>query len=281
MSSIYIDKSEYAISSWTYEKTGLYEALEDIVRHGFTTTELWGDTVHFDPRARLNRKLIKQWLKGLGLNVHSVHSPFRNFTGFTPSEEFRQYRQQLWRRTIDDCSEFAVPIMVVHGLDRHEYNYTSGEVQIIRDSLGDLCEYGAQRGVMIALENIPGSGQNSNEIRCRLEDHVKNYSGLGLKYCLDIGHAVLNGADMCKEIDAAGKDLVTFHIHNNNGRGDIHDLPNQGVIDWPTVRKYIREKGYTGQFVLEIFGGNDPFSVMDKIDALFLKNTEELYDGRG
>jgi sugar phosphate isomerase/epimerase len=269
MSSIYIDKSEYAVSSWTYEKAGLHEALEDIVRHGFNTTELWGDTVHFDPRAGLDRKLIKQWLGDLRLKVHSIHSPFRNFTGFVPGEEFRKYRQQLWRKTIDDCSEFAVPIMVVHGLDRHEYNYISSEIQIVRDSLGDLCEYGTKRGVMIALENLPGSGENPDEIRCRLEDHIKNYSGLGLKYCLDIGHAVLNRADMFKEVDAAGRDLVTFHIHNNDGREDRHDLPGNGVIDWPALHKYIREKGYKGQFVLEIFGGADPFSVMNKIDALF------------
>jgi sugar phosphate isomerase/epimerase len=269
MSSIYSDKSEYAVSSWTYEAVGLYEALEDMVRRGFDKTELWGDTVHFDSRAGLDRRLIKKWLKDLGLTVHSVHGPFRNFKGFTPGEEFRKYRQRLWRQTIDDCSEIAVPIMVVHGLDRNEYNYTIGEIQIIRDSLGDLVEYGIKRGVMIALENLPGSGGNPGEIRCRLEDHVKNYAGLGLKYCFDIGHGVLNGADLFKEIDIAGKDLVTFHIHNNNGHGDNHDLPDRGVIDWTVLHQYIRKKGYTGQFVLEIFGGTDPFRVMDKIDALF------------
>jgi sugar phosphate isomerase/epimerase len=272
MSSIYSDKSEYAVSSWTYEVTGLHEALEDIARHGFDTIELWGDTVHFDPRAGLDRKLIKKWLGDLGLTLHSVHGPFRNFKGYIPGEEFRKYRQRLWRETIDDCSEFAVPVMVVHGLDRNEYNYTTGELQILKESLGDLVEYGAKRGVMIALENLPGSGRNSGEIRCRLEDHVKNYAGLGLKYCLDIGHAVLNGADLFKEIDAAGKDLITFHIHNNNGRRDDHDLPCRGVIDWSAVHKYIREKGYTGQFVLEIFGGTDPFRVMNQIDALFSKS---------
>jgi sugar phosphate isomerase/epimerase len=276
MSAPYIDRSEYAVSSWTFAAAGLHEALEAIARRGFNATELWGDTVHFDPRAGLDRRSIKKWLGDLGLTVHSVHGPFRNFGGFSPGEEFRKYRQRLWRETIDDCSEFEVPIMVVHGLDRQEYNYTTAEIQIVRDSLGELREYGAGRGVMIALENLPGSGGNPNEIRCRLEDHVKNYGGLGLKYCLDIGHAVLNGADLFKEIDAAGKDLVTFHIHNNDGRGDSHDLPDRGIIDWPAVHAYIRGKGYTGRFVLEIFGGTDPFPVMDKIDALFSKSPREM-----
>ncbi|MFP3042841.1 sugar phosphate isomerase/epimerase [Treponema primitia] len=278
MGSIYTDKSEYAISTFTYEEIELHEALKEIARHGFTTVELWGDTVHFDPRVGIDRKLIKQWLRELGLSVHSVHSPFRNFRNISDAEEFRKFRQQLWHDTIDDCSEFAVPIMVVHGLHRKEYNYSNDQIQMVAESLGDLCEYGRNRGVMIALENLPGtpnkvnpenSKDDSNEIRCRIQDHVKNYSGLGIKYCLDIGHAVLNGADLFEEVDAAGKDLVTFHIHNNNGIKDSHDLPDHGIIDWPGLHKYIRENGYAGQFVLEVLGGSDPFLVMDKIDSLF------------
>jgi sugar phosphate isomerase/epimerase len=121
---------------------------------------------------------------------------------------------------------------------------------------------------MIALENI-GNGRTPDEIRCRLEDHVKNYPDIGLKYCLDIGHTALNGADMLREIAAAGEDLITFHVHNNDGIRDSHDLPDNGVIDWPRIHGYIREKGYKGQFVLEVFGGTDPFAVMQRIDALF------------
>jgi hypothetical protein len=59
--------------------------------------------------------------------------------------------------------------------------------------------------VTIALENI-ANGNDPLEIRCWLQDHVRNFSGIGLKYCLDIGHAVLNGADLYPRIDAVGKD---------------------------------------------------------------------------
>ncbi|GHV55796.1 hypothetical protein AGMMS49579_19440 [Spirochaetia bacterium] len=267
--SFYNDKSEYAMSSWTYEAVGLDAALKDIAGHDFRSVELWADTVHFDPRVGLDRKLVKQWLKDLGLSVHSVHSPFRNFKPFSDAGEFAKYRQQLWRKTIDDCAEIGSPMMVVHGLDRKEYNYNRDQIQIVRDSLADLCELGKKRGIAIALENIPGSGKNPDEIRCRLQDHKENYPGLGLKYCLDIGHAVLNGADMYEEIDAAGKDLITFHIHNNDGTEDAHKLPTEGVIDWPAVYGYLRKKGYAGQFVLEVYGGTDPFAVMERIDALF------------
>jgi len=122
MRSVYSDKSEYAFSTWTYENCDLGKALKEIAGHGFNTVELWGDTAHLDPRAGLDRKLVKQWLRDFNLKVHSIHSPFRNFKGFTHNEEFRKYRMDLLKKSIDDCSFLSAPILVVHGLDRNEYN---------------------------------------------------------------------------------------------------------------------------------------------------------------
>ena len=268
MDNPYCDKSEYAVSTWIYETAPFHDVLEDIGRHGFKDVELWGDTVHFDPRVGLDRPLIKKWLHELGLSVHSIHGPFRNFGEFSDKEEFRQYRQELLRKTIDDCSEFRVSIMVVHCVDRYEYNYSRDELHIVRDNLGELCEYGRKRGVRIALENIP-DGSRKDEISCSLQEHIRNYPGLGLYYCLDIGHVGLSGADLFEEIDAAAPNLITTHIHNNDGLRDTHKLPDDGIIDWSRVRSYLREKGYTGKFVLEVHGGSDPFSVMNNIDRLF------------
>lgn len=268
MASIYRDKSEYAFSTWTFENVDLHTALRQIAAHGFQTVELWGDTVHFDPRAGIDRSLIRKWVAETGLSIHSVHSPFRRFRHYSDAKEFSTYRQSLWHTTIDDCAALDIPLMVVHGLDRKEYNYRFDEVQVVRDSLADLVEYGRHRNVTIALENI-ANGNDPLEIRCWLQDHVRNFSGIGLKYCLDIGHAVLNGADLYREIDAVGKDLVTFHIHNNNGREDTHALPDNGVIDWPALRAYLRDGRYDGQFVMEVYGGENPSSVLEAVDRLF------------
>jgi hypothetical protein len=57
MNSLYVDKSEYVISYWTYKAVALHKVLPDIARHRFTGGELWGDTVHFEPRLETNRTL--------------------------------------------------------------------------------------------------------------------------------------------------------------------------------------------------------------------------------
>jgi sugar phosphate isomerase/epimerase len=139
---------------------------------------------------------------------------------------------------------------------------------MVRERLGEIVLYGKNRGVTIALENLRNSGKE-DEISWNLGDHVRNFSETGIKYCLDIGHAAINKADIYREIDAAGEDLVTFHIHNNDGARDLHNLPDQGVIDWPGVYNYIRSRGYAGRFVLEI-NDREPYAMIEKIDRLFV-----------
>ena len=270
MSGIYTDRNEYALSSWMGEFSDLGEILKCTKENGFDYVELWGDSVHFDPRAGIDRKLIKQWLSEYSLTVHSVHAPFRRFKPvFTTSEAFLEYRMNLWHRTLEDCSEFNVPIMVMHGLDRGEYNYRNTDIALVHDVFADLCEYGRHLGVTIALENIPPAG-DADEIVCTLQNQKRLYGDIpGLKYCLDIGHVVLSGVEMHDEIDAAMPDIVTMHIHNNDGKNDLHNIPTDGIIDWAEVHGYMREKGYKEQFVLEVYGGKDPLAKIRELSSLF------------
>lgn len=116
--------------------------------------------------------------------------------------------------------------------------------------------YGANRGVRIAIEDVPPGGE-PGEIYTTLENQKKLFQGLDIGFCLDIGHVPLLGADLYREVDAAGDRLITLHVHNNSGTSDDHNLPTDGIIDWPALHDYIREKGYRGKFVLEIYGGPD------------------------
>ncbi len=270
MSGIYTDRNEYVLSTWIGEYSDFREILKCAKDNGFDYVELWGDSVHFDPRAGIDRTDIKKWLKEYDLNVHSVHAPFRRFKPeFANSDDFLKYRMKLWHKTIEDCSDFEVPIMVMHGLDRFEYNYKNSDVHIVKDTFADLCEYGNKYGVSIALENVPPVG-DEDEIICTLQNQKKLYGDIpGLKYCLDIGHVVLSNVDIHDEIDAAMPNIVTMHIHNNDGKNDLHNIPTDGVIDWPEVHDYMRKKGYTAQFVLEVFGGDDPFAKIKELSSLF------------
>ncbi|MDO5022096.1 MAG: sugar phosphate isomerase/epimerase [Eubacteriales bacterium] len=269
------NKSEYVISTWMFETFDLKKALQAIANKGFNNIELWGDTVHFDPRAGLSTDNIKFWVQQYGLNIHSAHAPFRNFFNHSLDHhnddmEFLRYRMGLWYETINRCEELRIPILVMHAMNRREYPYTLSDVKIVKETLENLCDYAGSRGVTIALENIPDNNPVlENDISCTIKNQKTLFNLSNMKFCLDIGHVPLTGADIFNEIDAAGNKLVSFHVHNNNGLIDSHDLPNTGILNWSEIYKYAREKGYLGEFVIEVYGGKDPEKKLNEVAALF------------
>lgn len=256
MSFIY-NKQEYAVTTWTLEHMSLKDALNTFDQYGFKNIEIWADTVHLDPRCKPDIKETKKQLQSLGMRVHSLHAPFRNYKNPPADEkEFCRLRTDNIKKTIDYAYELGSTILVMHAVDRKEYNYSMDQLSLVQDYIGEIARYGAQNGVQLAIEDIsPGNG--ADEICTTLENQQKLFGGLGIKYCLDIGHVPLLGADLFHETDVAGDDLITLHIHNNHGVLDDHNLPDNGIIDWPKLHDYIRNAGYGGEFVLEIYGGTD------------------------
>ncbi len=266
----YQSKDDYAISTYMFEHEPLDAALEAIARQGFSQVELWGDTVHLDPRAMPNTSLIGMQLKDLRLHAHALHTPFRNFPVFVDEQEGRCWRERLWKQSLDIASELHIPIAVIHAMNRREYNYGYDQLEYLKEMLAELSRYAQRRGVKLALENIPSGLPTSGEVLCTLVEQRKLFGEVPeLYWCLDIGHVTITSNDMRGEIDACLDRLVTLHIHNNDGQHDIHDLPDTGVIDWPRWFNYLREKGYAGQFVMELACGVNPFDRLSVLSDLF------------
>ena len=267
----YDDKQEYAVSTFLFEDWDLDTALWSISRHGFHSVELWADKLaHVDPRITPDEKQVAALLRQYGMHVHALHTPFRNFRHFEDAEEGKAYRENIWKKSLDFCGRFGIPIAVIHALNRADYNFGEADVPYLHDLLAELASYAKCRGVRLALENIPGSKTGGAELCCTLVEEAKRFGDIkDLAFCLDIGHVTVTSNDMAAEIKAAGDRLVTFHIHNNNGKSDQHLLPDHGVIDWPKWHDVVRANGFEGQFVLEVCGYDDPFSRMDQISALF------------
>lgn len=266
------EKKEYAITTWTLEHMPLREALDTLNSHGYKNVEIWADTVHLDPRCNPNISETKEQLHRLGMSVHSLHAPFRNYKNPLVGEKaFRCFRIAIVKKTIDYAYELGSNMIVLHAVDRNEYNYSLEHLEAVRDYVGEIAHYASKSGVQVAIEDIP-QGNCSDELITTLENQKALFGDLGVKYCLDIGHTVLLGADFFKEIDSVGDDLITFHIHNNHGSSDDHYLPDDGVIDWPSLHDYVRNRGFVGEFVLEIYGGPNKASernILERIDRLF------------
>ena len=60
--------------------------------------------------------------------------------------------------------------------------------------------------------------------------------------CLDTGHCSVFGDDPGEMVRLAGPRLRTLHVHDNNGKSDLHWLPYTGVIKWESRDAIIRSK---------------------------------------
>lgn len=94
-------------------------------------------------------------------------------------------------------------------------------------SLDEIKVFAGQRGVEVLLENIPNELSSGERL-----NYFLRQTHLNLNYCFDIGHAhLLNGVET--EFEVMKERIRSTHIHDNDGREDLHLFPDEGSIDWP------------------------------------------------
>lgn len=255
---------EYAVSTWLYESESLEAALGKISAAGFRKVELWGNRVHVDPRVGPRPAAVRLALESAGLEAHSVHAPFDGLGPLRPG--FIDSWRGLLQSSIDLTAAIGAPLMVAHVLNRLEYDWGEGDLPVLHEFFSGIAAYARKRGVGLLLENL-ADGPGRASFRCSLANISRVFGDLDVGYCLDIGHSPLSGEDVMESIAVAGERLFSVHVNNNDGRRDLHDPPDTGILDWPSIRLALRGAGYRGDFVLEVAGHGDPDSVLARLGA--------------
>lgn len=180
----------------------------------------------------------------------TLHLPFSdmNLAGLNDSirgEVLRQMKQYL---TL--ASEF-VNLAVVHPgyLSPYGSQVPHEAYRINLESLRELCDFAADFGIIIAVENMPDYpkifGKYPDEILEMLEDIGSHNVG----FTLDVGHSNTVGltADF---LDLMGDRISHVHIHDNRGERDEHLPLGEGTVDWKPVLEKLSD--YKGIFVTEM-----------------------------
>lgn len=97
-------------------------------------------------------------------------------------------------------------------------------------------------GVHICYEN-----SNMPEHLAALISHAGHYHG----FCLDTGHRNCYTPDD-DLLSMYGSRLLYTHIHDNDGKSDLHYLPFDGTVDWNSVASALRKCGYSGTLNAEL-----------------------------
>ena len=243
-------------------------------RQGFQRVEILAVRPHFDYRDSQLGREVAGWLLDQESFLHSLplphcleYRPGRIQTPLSIAATEPHRRTQAVdeaRRALEFAERVPCPLAVIHA-GALEDGYRLRHLDAIYQSLEILVPFAGDRGVRLTLENIP------NRLSLERMGHFLREADLtGVGICLDAGHAHLESTP-AGQITAAGKWILTTHLHDNHGHRDEHLPPFAGTAPWPAILQGLADSGYDGCLLLEFRGGERDLRTA-------LKSAKEAWD---
>ena len=245
-------------STYRYSDEPLTSALlAEIAEAGIANVEIYCTPVHLNYRSASAIRTLSEWIGEHQLTIHSLHSPTerdllpgKRESGIPISISDLERVRRLdavdeVKRTLEIAEQIPFRYLVQHissGREAHDPR----KFDAAFNSLEHLTIFAKQRGVSIALENMPGELASPSNLR-----HFVTDTRLDLKFCFDIGHAHLeDGVEISYE--PMREHVVMVHAHDNHGEKDEHLLPRSGNIDWDAAMGVFPNAQHDLPVVLEL-----------------------------
>ncbi len=192
----------------------------------------------------------KKAAKTAGIRINQLHMPYPNYVPKAP-REFNDYLMNVVApKSMKICAFFNCSYIVVHGFKLARYlGSEEAEWEKTEEFLHRLAPMAKELGITICVENIytdignhvvEGPCCDAKKAAARIDRINDQYGAEVLGFCFDTGHANLVGIDFERFIMILGDRIKVLHIHDNDGIGDIHQIPftfsrkreNKASTDW-------------------------------------------------
>ena len=250
-------------------KYGYEAGLERLLRHGYDSLDYsaFGRThegIMLLPEKEFEKSIREECAKieAAGVGIHQTHGPWRWPVNDSTPEE-RERRFEFFAKAVRGTAYAGTDKCVVHcimpfGADTDERREEMLEIN--REFMIRLANVGAEMGVTICLENLPFPRLPLGTVR-GVVDFVKEINHKNLKVCLDTGHALVCGEEVGDAVRYIGRDLLAaLHVHDNDGTDDQHLRPLEGILDFDSFGKALREIGFNGVFSYETHVNGGPYT---------------------
>ncbi len=152
--------------------------------------------------------------------------------------------EKVLKKCIENCAENGIPILVVHiQTDRKNIDVECG-----MNVLTKIVAYAEMHNVKIAFENI-----NNADLLYYVLDRFKSPN---VGFCYDCGHELCHtpAEDYLSKL---GDRLFCTHLHDNDGKRDLHELLYTDKIDFDRIALQLKRINYKGALTLELSYKND------------------------
>lgn len=204
-----------------------------------------------------------------GIRIHQMHMPYPIYIP-TAKKRVNDY---LWNevapKSMAVCSFLECPYIVVHGLKLAKYLGSEEEEWKETERFLDwIAPMAKEMRITICVENLyDGIGGHLVEGPCcnarkaieRIDQINDRYHAEVLGFCFDTGHANLVGIDFESFLTQLDSRLKVLHIHDNDGIGDLHQIPftftktreNKSSTDWEGFIRGLQNVKFDGTLSFE------------------------------
>lgn len=185
-----------------------------------------------------------------GITLNQMHMPYPLYVPNGGSDLNNYLQQTVARKSMKLCAFFQCPHIVVHGFKlARNLGSEEAEWEQTERFLDTLAPLARELHLTICVENlynsvggrlVEGPCCNARKAAERIDRFNDRHHGELLGFCFDTGHANLTGIDFESFLDTLGHRLKVLHIHDNDGTGDLHQIPfsftktreNTASTDW-------------------------------------------------
>lgn len=260
-----------------YYQEPMEKLLSYLKKNDIDNIEIRPKEGHFHPQNIKDLLRIKKRLIQTGIIVKAIHMPLNGVDISHPQQYERIKSVREVEKAVLMAYHLEVGLVVVHpGGKASDSKDRENRLNLSIESLKEITEFAENWNIRITLENtLPGRiGDKWEEIKQIIES--MSYTGLGI--CFDSGHHLLNypetgqgRLDLNKIPIDWQKYLWHLHIHDNDGKRDLHKLPGEGQFPWGSLFSFLKEIDYRGALIFEPKQQNELFNYLPKIIASWQK----------
>lgn len=250
---------EIGISTACLYPTEAEKSLSCLLGMGFHKLEVFLNTFsETEPEflSSMSRELQKYGAEVL--SIHPFTSAFENMLFFSDYPRRTEDSLKFYYRFFEAAQRLGAKYLVLHGQRNYHKSRITEEEYL--ENYHRLFREGQRFGITVAQENVVDFRSEKADFIRRMSDCLQEECA----FVLDIKQAVRAGESPMEMCRAMKGRMVHLHL-NDHLPGKDCLLPGQGGFDFPLLFRTLKEQGYTGDGVIEVYRNN--FSTLPELKA--------------
>lgn len=217
----------------------------------------------------------KQVAKTKGqVRVNSVHTLNTNFEPqlFHAYDRVRADAYYWLEEVCKSARALGAPYYTFHGTARFKRSARDGALDNFPNFIRgftEICSRTAKYGVTLCLENVEWSTYNRIGVFSTIAKEVPDLRGV-----LDIKQARISEIPYEEYIKEMGEKITHVHVSDIDENGKMC-VPGKGTFDFETLIKRLKDVGFTGKLLIEVY--RDNFQTADELKTSCQFLDEILY----